>query len=181
LPSQQMSLVKEYVNSGKPVLGLRTASHSFNANKVVPNTGGAVVDASGKVPEFLDQWPEFDKEVFGGNYQGHYGTMKEGIVFSIVPGMENHQLFKGVSPENIIGPVAPLHTLYENRPLRSANIQVLMLGAIPEKPVEPVLWINHREKGKVVYTSMGHWDDWKIEKFRTIMFNTVDYLLNTQN
>jgi len=28
---------------------------------------------------------------------------------------------------------------------------------------------------------MGHWDDWKIEKFRTIMFNTVDYLLNTQN
>ena len=181
LPSQQMSLVKEYVNSGKPVLGLRTASHSFNANKVVPNSGGTAVDATGKVPEFLDQWPEFDKDVFGGNYVGHYGTMKEGIVFSLVPGMENHPLFKGVSPENFIGPVAPLHTLYENRPLRSANIQVLMLGAIPEKPVEPVLWINHREKGKVVYTSMGHWDDWKIEKFRTIMFNTVDYLLNTQN
>ena len=181
LPSQQMSLVKEYVNSGKPVLGLRTASHAFNANKVVPNSDGTAVDASGKVPEFLDQWPEFDKDIFGGNYVGHYGTMKEGIVFSMVPGMENHPLFKGVSPENIIGPVAPLYSLYENRPLRSASIQVLLLGTIPDKPVEPVLWINHREKGKVVYTSMGHWDDWKIEKFRTIMFNTVDYLLNTQN
>jgi type 1 glutamine amidotransferase len=176
-----MSLVKEYVNSGKPVLGLRTASHAFKANKVVPNSDGTAVDASGKVPEFLDQWPEFDKDIFGGNYVGHYGTMKEGIVFSMVPGMENHPLFKGVSPENIIGPVAPLYSLYENRPLRSASIQVLLLGAIPDKPVEPVLWINHREKGKVVYTSMGHWDDWKIEKFRTIMFNTVDYLLNTQN
>lgn len=181
LPSQQMSLIKEYVNSGKPVLGLRTASHGFNANKVVPNSGGTAVDATGKVPAFLDQWPEFDKDVLGGNYIGHYGTMKVGIVFSIVPGMENHRLFKGVTPEDIIGPVAPLHTLYENRPLRSDNIQVLMLGSIPDKPTEPVLWINHRPKGEVIYTSMGHWDDWKIEKFRTIMFNAVDYLLNTQN
>ena len=78
-----------------------------------------VVAATGKVSEFLDQWPEFDKDVLGGNYQGHYGTMKVGIVFSVVPGMENHPLFKGVSPEDFIGPVVQLHTLYENRPLRS--------------------------------------------------------------
>ena len=179
LSSEQMSLIKGYVNRGNPVLGLRTASHAFDANKVVPNTGGGVVDATGKVPEFLGQWPEFDQDVLGGNYQGHYGTMKEGIVFSVVPGMENHPLFKGVSPDDFTGPVAPLHTLYRNRPLRSSNIQVLLLGTIPEKPVEPVLWINDRGKGKVIYTSLGHWEDWKIEKFRQIMFNTVDFLLNT--
>ncbi|OHC17198.1 MAG: hypothetical protein A3K25_01800 [Planctomycetes bacterium RIFOXYB12_FULL_42_10] len=112
---------------------------------------------------------------------GHYGTMKQGIVFSVVPGMENHPIFKGVSPEDFVGPVAPLHTLYENRPLRSANIQVLLLGTIPEKPVEPVFWINNRENGKAIYTSLGHWDDWKIEKFRQIMVNTVDFLLDTNN
>jgi hypothetical protein len=38
-----------------------------------------------------------------------------------------------------------------------------------------------REKGKVIYTSLGHWEDWKNEKFRRIMFNAVDYLLNKQN
>jgi len=179
LPSEQMSLIKDYANSGKPILGLRTASHAFNANQVVPNTGGGVSAATGKVPEFLDQWPEFDKDVLGGNYVGHYGTMKVGIVFSVVPGMENHPIFKGVSPDDFVGPVAPLHTLYENRPLRSANIQVLLLGTVPEKPVEPVFWINHREKGTVIYSSLGHWEDWKIEKFRKIMFNTVDFLLNT--
>jgi nicotinamidase-related amidase len=181
LPSEQMSLIKEYANSGKPILGLRTASHAFNANQVVPNTGGGVAAATGKVSEFLDQWPEFDKDVLGGNYIGHYGTMKVGIVFSVVPGMENHPLFKGVTPEDFIGPVIDLHTLYQNRPLRSSNIQVLLLGSIPDKPAEPVLWINHREKGTVVYTSMGHWEDWKIDKFRRIMFNSVDYLLNKQN
>jgi len=178
LPSEQMSLIKEYAGSGKPILGLRTASHAFNANQVVPNTGGGVTAATGKVSEFLDQWPEFDKDVLGGNYVGHYETMKVGIVFSVVPGMENHPLFKGVTPEDFVGPVAPLHTLYENRPLRSANIQVLLLGTVPGKPVEPVMWINNREKGKVIYTSLGHWGDWKIEKFRRIMFNTVDFLLN---
>lgn len=180
LPSAQMSLIKEYANSGKPILGLRTASHAFNANQVVPNSGGGVASATGKVSEFLDQWPEFDKEVLGGNYVGHYGQMKVGIVFSVVPGMENHPLFKGVSPEDFTGPVITLHTLYENRPLRSSNIQVLLLGAIPDKPVEPVLWINNREKGKVIYTSMGHWSDWRIEKFRKIMFNSVDFLLNNK-
>jgi len=91
--------------------------------------------------------------------------------------MENHPLFKGLSPEDFIGPVAPLHTLYENRPLRSSTVQVLLLGTVADKPVEPVLWINHREKGEVIYTSMGHWEDWKIENFRGIMFNCIDYLL----
>src|SRR5690606_27530529 len=96
LPSEQMGLIKEYVNSGKPILGLRTTSHAFNANQVVPNTGGGVATATGKVAESLDQWPEFDEEVLGGNYQGHYGTIKVGILYSIVPGMEIHPIFKGV-------------------------------------------------------------------------------------
>lgn len=177
LPAEQMNLIREYVNTGKPLIGLRTASHAFNANQVVPNTGGGISAATGKVSEYLDQWPEFDLEVLGGNYQGHYGTMPQGIVFSVVPGMENHPLLKGVSSEDFVGPVAPLHTLYQNRPLRSPNVQVLITGMIPSKPVEPVLWINNREKGKVVYTSMGHWLDWDIPQFRQMMFNTVDFLL----
>jgi nicotinamidase-related amidase/type 1 glutamine amidotransferase len=178
LPADQMKLIRDYVNGGKPVLGIRTASHAFNANQVVPNSGGGVAAATGKVAGFLDQWPEFDKEILGGNYIGHYGTMKVGTVFSVVPGMENHPIFKGVSTGDFTGPVVTLHTLYENRPLRSANIQVLMTGMIPEKPVEPVFWINNRANGKAIYTSLGHWEDWKNEKFLGIMSNTVNFLLN---
>ena len=178
LPTEQMSLIKEYINSGKPVLGIRTASHAFSINQVVPITGGGLVAATGQVAESMEQWPEFDKDVLGGNYIGHYGKMEVGIVFSMVPGMENHPLFKGVSPDDFTGPVAFNESLYQNRPLRSENIQVLLEGTIHEKPSEPVLWINHRKKGPIIYTSMGHWDHWKIEKFRQIMFNSVDYLLN---
>jgi type 1 glutamine amidotransferase/nicotinamidase-related amidase len=180
LPSEQMTLIKEFANSAKPILGLRTASHAFSANQAVPNTLG-VVGANGNTSDFLDQWPEFDQDVLGGNYQGHYGTLKVGIEYSVVPGMENHPLFKGISTVDFIGPVARLNSLYKNRPLRSPGIQVLLLGTIPDRPSEPVLWINNRGKGKVIYTSLGHWEDWKNEKFRRIMFNAVDYLLNKQN
>jgi hypothetical protein len=104
--------------------------------------------------------------------------MKVPIVFSVVPGMENHPLFKGVPTGDFYGPIAELYTLYQNRPLRSANIQVLLQGAIPDKPTEPVFWINHRNKGKVIYTSLGHWEDWKTERFNNLMTNSVKYLLN---
>ena len=178
LPSEQMNLVKGYVNSGKPVLGIRTASHAFDAKKPVPKQSVRPERSAGDVSQYLDQWPEFDRDVLGGNYQDHYGAMKVGIMFSIVPGMENHPIFNGVSHDDFTGPVAPLYSLYKNRPLRSESVQVLLLGTIPEKPVEPVMWINKIQQGEVIYTSMGHWEDWKIEQFRQMMFNAVDYLLN---
>jgi hypothetical protein len=104
--------------------------------------------------------------------------MKEPVLYSVVPGMEGHPVLKDVPPDDFTGPVAQLYSLYINRPLRSAEIQVILIGAIPGKPAEPVLWINVRGNGKVIYTSMGHWEDWKNDRFRSIMLNSVDYLLN---
>jgi hypothetical protein len=95
--------------------------------------------------------------------------------------MENHPIVKGVSPDGFNGPVAPSESLYKNRPLRSENIEVLLLGTIPGQPAEPVLWINNLEKGKVIYTSLGHWDHWKINDFHTLMLNSVGYLLKNNH
>jgi rhodanese-related sulfurtransferase len=49
LPEDQLAQIKKYVASGKPVIGLRTASHAF------------------------ENWKEWDHEVLGGNYHNHYG------------------------------------------------------------------------------------------------------------
>ena len=172
--SEQMNLIKEYVNSGKPVLGIRTTSHAFDARGVVPREGGGIVAAKEGVSEFLYQWPEFDKDVLGGNYQGHYARLQEGTKIIVVPGMENHVLLEGVEQDGFSSP----NWLYRNRPLRSDNAQVLLLGTIPDVPSEPVMWINTYGKGKIIYTSLGHWDDWKLESFRNLMLNSIKYLLN---
>ncbi len=175
LEPEKMELIKAYMSSGKPLLAIRTSSHAFDAKGNVSRSGGGVVASNIPVSDQLAQWPEFDRDVLGGNYQGHYGHLKKGTDVSLVPGMENHPLLKGVPGEGFISP----GWLYINRPLRSSNVQVLLTGSIPGQPVQPLLWINNSEKGKVIYTSLGHWDDWQIESFRNIMFNIVDFLLQS--
>jgi nicotinamidase-related amidase len=169
LESEKMLAVTKYIASGRPVIGIRTASHAFDAKGNVPRTGGGIVAATESTSNLLAQWPEFDADVWGGNYQGHYGHLKTGTEFSLVPGMENHPILKGVKP------FTTLNWLYQNRPLRSSNAVVLMLGSNPGVPNEPVFWIND---DRAIYTSLGYWDDWKEESFRNLMFNSVDYLLN---
>ncbi len=178
LEPEKMDLVKKYVQSGKPVLGIRTASHSWNANGNVPREGGSVGQAKEAVAGFLAQWPEFDKDVLGGNYQGHYPELKESPTrIELVPGMENHPLLKNVPSTGFSSP----SWLYKNRPLRSPNDQVLLMGTIPGQPAEPVLWINTTDtNNKVVYTALGHWEDWKNEAFHNLMLNAVNYLLGTE-
>src|SRR5258708_21285460 len=53
-PPEQLAVVREYLESGKPLVGIRTASHAF-----------ALRDKP-------DGWPAFDKDVLGGDYQMHY-------------------------------------------------------------------------------------------------------------
>ncbi len=170
LEPEKMAMIKNYVASGRPVLGIRTASHAFDANGNVPRDGGGIEAAKEKASNFLAQWTEFDKQMLGGNYQGHYGHLNTGTDVFVVPGMEGHPVLKGVEPK-----FNSLNWLYKNRPLRSDKAQVLLLGSNPGVPDEPVMWINNKN---VIYTSLGHWDDWKIESFRNLMFNAVDYLLN---
>ncbi|MDR1224790.1 MAG: isochorismatase family protein [Tannerella sp.] len=172
LEPEKMQKIKDYVAAGRPVLGLRTASHSFDAKGNVPREGGSIVASKENTSGFLSQWPEFDRDVLGGNYQGHYGHLNTGTDISIVPGMENHPLLKGVDRQ-----FNSSNWLYQNRPLRSANVRVLLLGSNPGVPDEPVMWLNGEN---IIYTSLGHWDDWKIESFRNLMFNAVEYLLQTE-
>jgi nicotinamidase-related amidase len=169
LEPEKMAKIKNYVASGRPVLGIRTSAVAFDAKGNVPREGGRIVASTEKTSKYLAQWPELDRDVWGGNYRGHYAHLKTGTDITLAPGAENHPILKGVTPFN------SLNWLYQCAPLRSPKAQVLLLGSNPGKPLEPVLWTNGKN---VVYTSLGHWEDWKIESFRNLMFNTINYLLN---
>ena len=177
LEAEKLAMIRAYVTSGKPVLGIRTASHAFAARNDIPReegvTGAAPVDTS----VFLSVWPEFDAEILGGNYHGHYGYESGGCTVSVVPGMEEHPLLKGADPEGFTSQI----TLYKVRPLRSESAQVLLTGSIPGQPPEPLLWVNRNKYGMAVYTSLGHPEDWEMESFQNIMINSVDYLFGIKS
>ncbi len=162
LEPEKLALIKQFVTGGKPVIGIRTASHAFALREDVPRS--------------LSVWPEFDEEILGGNYQDHYGHVDGGCAISIVPGMEQHPLLKGVDP----GGFTSLSSLYKNRPLRSGKAQVLLLGTIPGQAPEPVLWLNKNKYGYSISNSLGHVEDWENENFQKIMMNSVDFFLDAE-
>ena len=87
LPAEQLGQVKQYIESGKPVIGLRTASHA------------------------IQNWLEFDKLVLGGNYQGHHKNNLSGNA-SIVQAAKGHPILDGVADEFKMG-----GSLYKNTTL----------------------------------------------------------------
>lgn len=72
LPEDQLNQFKKYLNSGKPLIGLRTASHSF------------------------ENWKEFDAQVLGGNYQNHHPNQFKTTV-SVIPEAKDNPILRGVT------------------------------------------------------------------------------------
>jgi type 1 glutamine amidotransferase len=78
LEGDQLARIKRYCLSGKPLVGIRTASHA------------------------VQTWLDLDKEVFGGDYKNHY---KEGPLceVKIVDAAKDHPILKGVQPYKSAG------------------------------------------------------------------------------
>jgi type 1 glutamine amidotransferase len=80
LEGDQLDRIKKYCTSGKPLVGIRTASHG------------------------IQTWLDLDKEVLGGNYKGHYpaGPLcqvnrsedKRPILAGVVPFKSHGSLYK---------------------------------------------------------------------------------------
>jgi type 1 glutamine amidotransferase len=137
--------VRRFATSGKPVLGLRTASHGFQ------------------------QWLAKEKEIFGGDYQGHYGNgLKPQI--ELVADAQDHPILKGVTPFISGG------SLYKN-PKIASDTTVLLRGTIPGH-TEPVAWTRQLPSGaRVFYTSLGHLDDFRQASFLKLLANALMWAL----
>jgi len=157
LPPEQMAIIRKYVDAGKPVVGIRTASHGF-------------APASGKMPAGMTAWTEFDRDVLGGNYTGHHGGGVR-TALTLAKGAGEHPILQGVSLDGLEG-----HgSLYKVSPLGKTT-RALLIGSIPGKSAEPVAWVNtSKAGGRVFYTSLGHVDDFKQPGFNRLLRNAVSW------
>ncbi|MCC6125515.1 MAG: ThuA domain-containing protein [Pirellulales bacterium] len=150
LPKEQLDAIRAYCDAGKPVVGLRTASHAF-AKKT-------------KTPAGHAQWPEFDRDVLGGNYHNHGKSATE---VSLAPNAAGHPLLAGIDPKKWTSK----STLYFASPL-DKKAHALLLGS-SEGKTEPVAWTHAYKGGRVFYTSLGHQDDFAAPQFRTLLVNAI--------
>ena len=160
LPPEQLDVVRKFIAEGKPIIGIRTASHAFARR-------------DGEVPEGHAAWPEFDREVFGGNYQGHHGNKGEGSPQTYVwvePGAADHAVLKGVPS----GEMPVTSWLYKTSPLAEGATTLLMGRVEGREPPEPVAWtFTHTGGGRAFYTSLGHVDDFAMPEFGRLLVNGI--------
>lgn len=158
-PADQMKYLHEFLDRGGSLIGLRTASHAF--------------DARGSAPAGHKNWPQFDAEVLGGNYQGHHGAGPIATITSAA-GLESHPILKDVEL-----PMLSSSSLYRPSPL-AAGTQLLLVGTIPDQPPEPVAWTNRCKHSRVFYTSLGGPSDFQNPPFRRMLVNAVFWALDRE-
>ncbi len=155
LKPRQMTLIRDYVARGKPVVGIRTASHAFSLRGSAPPAG-------------LATWETWDPDVLGGHYVGHYGKTEKTAIMPAERVTQN-SILAGVDVARLVGN----GSLYRVNPL-AKSAQALLIGTIPGKPPEPVAWINRRaDGGKSFYTSLGHPEDFEEPAFRKLLANAI--------
>jgi type 1 glutamine amidotransferase/nicotinamidase-related amidase len=157
LPKAELDKVRAYLDAGKPLVGLRTCSHAF------------VPEDPKKMPPGSEQWPEFDHDVLGGHYHGHFKN--GGAEFHVVPEAAGHPILAGVkSPWITVG------TLYWVSPI-AKEAKVLVTG-IAEGQTEPVVWTHAYKNARIVYIELGHQDDFAVPQFRTLLVNSIFWAMN---
>ncbi len=165
LPRDLMDALRVHLAAGKPLVGLRTASHAFAVR-------GEALNRIQRDPTLAD-WPEFDPEVLGGNYRGHHGVGPVTRV-AVAPGVADDPILTGVVAEAL----ASGSSLYRCGPLQP-TAKPLLFGAIDGQPAEPLAW-THRygpRAARVFYTSLGGPEDFARPAFRRLLLNAVLWAL----
>ncbi len=141
IEGRTLQRIKSYCRRGGPIVAVRTAGHG------------------------LQNWPTMDKEVLGGDYQGHYDN--ETTEVTIVDGAKDHPVLAGVQPFVSQG------TLYKYRHI-AADARLLLRGSFGIcDHSQPVAWTRPHHGGRVFYTSLGHPDDFREPAFLRLLTNAI--------
>ena len=175
LPDDQMKYIIDYTNAGKPVLGLRTATHSFNYTR---NLDSPYAKYSFNNKEFDGG---YGRQVLGETWVNHHGHHGKESARGVIDGtMRDHPVLKGVS--DIWGP----SDVYGIKEL-TGDAQVLVHGQVlvgmdpmdvpkPDTVTMPLAWIKTYTGAtgnacRVFNTTMGASVDCESAGFRRLIVN----------
>ena len=167
LPKEQVAHIQKYLDSGKPVVGFRTTSHSFHYPK----------------GDELERWNSFGEFAFGtppgwgASGHTHYGH-KSSTDVSVISTAASHSILQGVDEKFHVR--SWLYHVLPKYPPNGAT-QLLMGKAVdPDKPAieNSVAWTYQTEKGgRAFYTSLGHPEDFQVEAFQRLSVNAIHWAL----
>lgn len=189
LPDEQMKYIDDYIRQGKPVIGLRTATHAFNYKKDT-NNKYAKYHFGSKIKGWEDG---FGRKILGETWINHHGKHgsegTRGLINGIIKD-EKNPILNGVS--DIWGPT----DVYTVRQL-PGDTRVLVYGQSTNglspdssinlsKSIMPVAWIKSYQgengtTGRVFASTIGASIDFKSEDLRRLFVNAAFWCTGLEN
>lgn len=184
LPDSEMKHIVDYVNAGKPVVGIRNATHAFRYVKDKDSNYSSWDWHS-------STWPGgFGQQILGDTWVKHYGKFqKEATLAHATTEHRNHPVMQGISD-----------TIFIRTDVNSVNKlkpedQILLRGQVlsgpgPDDPPVtddrkdtrmPLAWFRtykaqSGKTGRSFCTTCGASVDWLSEDLRRLMVNTMIFL-----
>jgi Trehalose utilisation len=189
LPDDQMKEIADYVDSGRPIIGMRTATHAFN------------LKASKKYSRYSWTSKEWDggfgRQVLGETWISHHGHHNvEGTRGLIAPGAESHPILRGIKDGDIWGTT----DVYGVRLPLPGDSKPLILGQVIDDmtatgkpvlgkkndPMMPVAWVKTftSESGKaarIFTTTMGAASDMPSAGTRRLLVNATYWAVGLED
>lgn len=189
LPDEQMKHIIDYVESGRPVIGLRTATHSFNikGNKTYSKYTWTSKEFDGG----------FGRQVLGETWVNHHGQHgKQSTRGLIAEREESNPIVRGIKDGDIWGPT----DVYEVKLPLPGDSQPVVMGQVlvgmdrADKPLEgkknepmmPVAWTKtykgtSGKTSRVFTTTMGASQDLESEGLRRLLVNACYWALGMES
>jgi hypothetical protein len=179
LPDDQIRHIITYLDSGKPVIGIRTANHGFLENFPYVKDGKKV---------------RFGDDVLGGSFRGHHGNWHADSTRGIlVEEVKGHPILTGVA--NIWGP-SDVYRTYAKDSTLPADCQALVYGqplmgrraddqVNTKKEPLPIAWTktwtgNTGKTARVFHVTMGSGKDYESSGLRRLTINAVYWCLGME-
>lgn len=187
LPDEQMKHIVDYTESGRPIIGIRNATHPFRY-ATRPDSPFAKFDSGSKDP--AGGWGRL---VLGETWVSHYGkNLVESTRCDVINFAAGHPIFRGTRrsfwiPDDVYGISEKLE----------GDSEPLLLGQplvgwsrddqpVADKPPVPIAWTKSYsgsagKAARVFTTTMGHGDAFKVEDFRRMLANACYWCLGLED
>jgi type 1 glutamine amidotransferase len=182
LPEEQLKLITDYVESGKPIAGFRTSTHAF------------LYENNDKLKFYNNEWPAM---VFGQQWITHHGHFDDGNspLTDVQISNPEHIILTGVRPfkayswlYHVDGGKWKLYgdskPFLNGKSLRSSHEAKGELDKFPL--INPVAWTktykgSSKKTSRVFFTTLGHPYDFKDENMRRLSVNGILWALKKEN
>lgn len=204
LPDEQMNILDQYFKSGKPVIGIRTATHAFNH----PADSPWAHYANGYNGDKAEWKDGFGRLVLGERWHTHHGAHKHQSTRGVIaPDQGEHPVLKGIKNGDIWGST----DVYGVRLPLPGDSTPLVLGQVINRagefdgadlhfgmrptdseldlkkndPLMPIVWVKSYQlpqgaAGKALTSTIGASADLENEGVRRVLVNGVYFLLGLE-